>query len=135
MIKLLTLIILITFSCFIRLTAQTKTDKKTIKIARTDVGRRFTLSKSEIKEFRKNRSNQNSDLFKPKPGAVSDTTLLADSTFVKAYRNFAYIKARSNVDSPIIIAVGTAAILSWVALAVLFLNDLSEVDLDFGSLY
>jgi hypothetical protein len=129
--KALAIIMLLTFNGFISVSAQQNTNKKTIKIARSDVGRRFVLTKEEYKLYKKDKGNTTSDLFKPNSNTVSDTTLLADSVYVKAYRNFAYIKARSRADSRLIVIAGGTIIVACVAVAALIINDLSQIDLGF----
>ena len=64
-----------------------------VKIAQSDA-KKFRLNKADMKKFRKDRRNSNSDFFKPAKNSVSDTTLLADSVYVKAYRMAAYNKTR-----------------------------------------
>ncbi len=64
-----------------------------VKIAQSDA-KKFRLNKADMKRFRKDRRNSNSDFFKPAKNSVSDTTLLADSVYVKAYRLAAYNKTR-----------------------------------------
>jgi len=54
----------------------------------------FWLNKKDLKTFRKDRHNYTSDFFKPSRAVVSDSTLLKDSVYVKAYRRFAYEKTR-----------------------------------------
>jgi hypothetical protein len=64
-----------------------------VKVAQADAGK-FRLNDADLKNFRKNRRNATSDYFKPVKANVSDTTLLADSEYVKAYRTIAYNKTR-----------------------------------------
>ena len=52
----------------------------------------FWLNKKDLKTFRKDRHNYTSDFFKPSKAVVSDSTLLKDSVYVKAYRRFAFEK-------------------------------------------
>ncbi len=111
--KVFILIVLLNFNSFISLTAQTK--KEIIKTARVDVGKQFEISNAEYKKFKKDRTNKTSDLFKPKPTTVSDIALLADSVYVKAYRNFAYRRARTKADSELVIWVGGGFITLIVA--------------------
>ncbi|HEY0056416.1 MAG TPA: hypothetical protein VGB63_13765 [Pedobacter sp.] len=131
MTKAIALILLFTFSCFTNLSAQQNTDKTIIKIARTDVIRRFKLTEPEFQQFKKDKRNSTSDLFKPKSKRVSDTTLLADSVYSKAYRNYAYIKARGKADSTVIMIVGGTIIIVCVAVAVYLLNDLGQTQVNF----
>jgi len=73
------------------LQAQTLRKDSVVKDAFTDV-KRFKLNKQQFKEFRKNKTNSYSDLFKPTKATVSDTANLADSVYVNAFRNAAYNK-------------------------------------------
>jgi hypothetical protein len=113
------------------LMAQQMSEKALTKVARRDVGRHFVLTKAEYKLFKQDKRNITSDLFKPKPNTVSDTSLLADSVYVKAYRNFAYINARSKADSGIVIVVGTGIIVSCLALTFIVLSELGQIDFNF----
>jgi hypothetical protein len=56
-------------------------------------GKKLRLSPIERKHFDADKRNNNSDLFKPGKGFVSDTSLLKDSAYVKAFRVAAYEKA------------------------------------------
>lgn len=71
--------------------AQTQTEVRLEKIAREDV-KKFKLSKTDLKLYRKGSSGRTSDYFKPRAENVSDTSLLRDSTYVKMYRHKAYEK-------------------------------------------
>jgi hypothetical protein len=64
-----------------------------VKVAQLDV-KKFRLNDTDMNKFKTNRHNANSDYFKPGKSGVSDTTLLADSVYVKAYRTAAYNKTR-----------------------------------------
>ena len=89
----------------IRVSAQTATERAIFAQARRDVAG-FRLKKTDLKKFKENKKNYLSDYFKPVKSMVSDSTLLNDSNFVKAYRRYAYIKTKSkaNTDVPVIIA-------------------------------
>jgi len=65
---------------------------RTINLAKMD-GRRLRLSARQKKLFNADKQNSSSDLFKPRPGLVSDTALLKDSVYVKAFRMAGYRKA------------------------------------------
>ncbi|MCX2575401.1 hypothetical protein [Pedobacter sandarakinus] len=71
--------------------SQIQRNTKLENIVRTDVAD-FKLSKADLKLYRKGRTGRTSDYFKPKAADVSDTSLLADSAYVKMYRNIAYNK-------------------------------------------
>jgi len=59
------------------------------KIAQRDAIE-LKLSKAELKNFKKYRSNYNDDFFEPDKTTTPDTTLLRDSVYVKAFRLEAY---------------------------------------------
>jgi hypothetical protein len=71
--------------------AQSLSKDSLIKAAYADA-KGFRLNRQDFKTFRKSRSNSYSDLFKPTKANVGDTTLLADSVYVNAFRNAAYGK-------------------------------------------
>jgi len=60
-------------------------------IAKTD-GRRLRLSTAQRQKFNADKKNVGSDLLKPRLNTVSDTLLLSDSVYVKAFRMAAYNK-------------------------------------------
>ena len=62
-------------------------------IAQKDV-QKFKLDKSDLKTFRKQGKNSNSDFFKPTTKSVSNATLLNDSVYVATYRALAYKKTK-----------------------------------------
>ena len=72
-------------------TGQTLSADSLTQLVNADV-KSFKLNKADFKIFRKDRSKKYSDWFKPVKGNVSDTALLADSAYVKAFRNAAYYK-------------------------------------------
>ena len=72
--------------------AQNTSHDSIAKIGTAD-GKKVRLDATERKRFKADRNNYTSDLFKPNPGLVSDTTLLKDSVYVKAFRMTAYTKA------------------------------------------
>ena len=65
---------------------------KVKEIARWD-SRKQRLNPAETIRFKADEKNKNSDLFKPQKSYVSDTTLLLDSVYVKAFRQAAYERA------------------------------------------
>ncbi len=67
------------------LQAQTTHRDAIIKIARKE-GRACKLNAAERKLFRKDKDNYSSDFFKPNRRYTSDTSLLKDSVYVKAFR-------------------------------------------------
>jgi len=73
--------------------AQTPSRDSITRIAKQDA-ELFWLNKKDLKTFRKDRHNYTSDYFKPVKTVVSDTALLKDSVYVKAYRRVAFEKTR-----------------------------------------
>jgi hypothetical protein len=73
--------------------AQTPNRDSITRIAKQDA-ELFWLNKKDLKTFRKDRHNYTSDFFKPIKAVVSDTALLKDSVYVKAYRRIAFEKTR-----------------------------------------
>ena len=63
-----------------------------INMATTD-GRRLRLSTAQRQKFNAEKKNAGSDLFKPALNTVSDTLMLSDSVYTKAFRTAAYKKA------------------------------------------
>ncbi|HZY36226.1 MAG TPA: hypothetical protein VFE53_06235 [Mucilaginibacter sp.] len=63
-----------------------------ITVAKTD-GRRLHLSTAQRQKFNADNKNAGSDLFKPALSTVSDTLMLSDSVYAKAFRAAAYKKA------------------------------------------
>lgn len=65
------------------------------RIAVADV-QNFMLKEETIKKIRNQRSESSSDYFKPSKEQASNTSLLNDSIYVKAYRDAAYNKIRNS---------------------------------------
>jgi hypothetical protein len=81
---------------------------KIISIARWDA-RKLKLSFTQTQEFKADIKNNRSDFFKPQRKFVSDTTLMLDSVYVKAFRLAAYEKAiddNSNIQKCYWVAAG-----------------------------
>lgn len=70
--------------------AQIKNDS-IVKIALQDV-KKFKLDKAAFNQFKKDKTNIYSDLFKPNKSMVSDSLLLSDSSYVSTFRGAAYNK-------------------------------------------
>jgi len=85
--------LLIAALCVSALTAKSQQADSLVEIAQSDA-KKFRLNKADMKKFRKDKRNSNSDFFKPAKNSVSDTILLTDSVYVKAYRMAAYKKTR-----------------------------------------
>ncbi|HVS92001.1 MAG TPA: hypothetical protein VHE59_08230 [Mucilaginibacter sp.] len=85
-------------------------------IALTDA-RKFKLDKADFEIFRHNRRNSGSDYFKPGKSAVSDTALLKDSVYVKAYRAAAYAKTRHRHTAGHYVLLGGVAVTVVVLVA------------------
>ena len=88
----LTIVILLSLLA-LKAQAQNLREDSIKKIAITDA-KKFKLDKADLRVFRRNRSNLASDYFKPVRAAVSDTALLKDSVYVKAYREKAWNRTR-----------------------------------------
>ncbi len=94
MLRLLALtIVLLSFST-LKVQAQNLRDDSVKNIAITDA-KKFRLDKADFKMFKRNRRNFNSDYFKPAKADVSDTTLLRDSVYAKAFRQKAWKRTRT----------------------------------------
>ena len=107
----------------VSLSAQLTTDKRSLtRKARVDVAN-FRLNKTDLKEFKKNKRNDSSDYFKPVKSMVSDTTLLTDSIYVKAFRVYAYVKTKSRVNTGMYALVGGGIIIGFYTLVVLSLQN------------
>lgn len=91
--------------------AQTSNKDSIVKIAKADV-MNFRLNDDDLKRFRQNRHNRNSDYFKPLSINVSNRGLLRDSVYVKAYRELAYKKTKRRRT------VGHYAIFGGIALVI-----------------
>lgn len=97
-------LLLMSFSA-VKLQAQ-KTRKDSItRIAQAD-SKNFRLNKTDLKKFRKDRRNYNSDFFKPPK--VRDSTLLKDSLYLKAFRDAAYKKTRKRRTAGHYVIIGAA---------------------------
>jgi hypothetical protein len=82
-----------------------------ITMAKTD-GRRLRLSNAQRQKFNADKKNAGSDLFKPALNTVSDTLMLSDSVYAKAFRLAAYKKAfgyRKRTTGHYILVGGVAA--------------------------
>ena len=119
-----TLFLIALFFCFIAtdLSAQTNNPKAVIKQAKGDV-RRFRLNRADYRKFMKDRRNVNSDYFKPLKSMVRDTTLLSDSTYIKAFRSTAYRKTRSRQLNTHIYIVG-GVVFSVTAVTVIMISNM-----------
>lgn len=102
----------------VSLSAQITDKQSLIRKARKDVAN-FRLNRTDLKIFKKNKRNDSSDYFIPVKSMVSDTTLLSDSTYVKAFRRYAYIKTRSRVNTGIYALVGGGPLLIILVYAIL----------------
>jgi len=81
----------------------------------TAEGRKLRLDSTEWQRFKADKKNYSSDLFKPVPALVSDTSLLRDSAYAKAFRHAAYEKALHRRTAGHYILIG-GAIVSVVAI-------------------
>ena len=105
--------------------AQVLNKDSVVKIAYTDA-QKFKMGNEDLKRFRRNKYNANSDLFKPATAAVSDSALLADSAYVTAYRIAAYdrtVKRRTTGHKLLVgggIYVAATVLAAFITLLVLF---------------
>lgn len=67
---------------------QTKRDS-VIKQAAKDA-KFLKLNDNDLKRFKADKANYSADFFKPNAGTTADSTLRADSVYVKAFRSEAY---------------------------------------------
>ena len=94
MIKPIVLLALLTCFFTLRVGAQNANhDSITVAVAKQDA-KYFHLNSIDFKKFKQDRHNYTSDYFKPTKAVVNDNALLADSVYVKAYRQFAWEKTR-----------------------------------------
>ena len=99
--------------------AQILNKEEIILAAKEDV-KLFKLDNEQLKIFKKNKENFNSDLFKPNSTQVSNILYLSDSTYVSKFRQLAYIKTtkRRSAGHYALIVGGSVGVL----LGVLFLS-------------
>jgi tRNA U34 2-thiouridine synthase MnmA/TrmU len=118
--KTLTLIFLFLFISVCNAAAQsTKADSTAVKSAKTDV-KRFKLEKQVWKQFKQHGFGYTSDYFKPGKTNVSDTNVLNDSVYVKAFRKYAYQKTlhRHTTGHYILIFGGITTVLLLIIIAI-----------------
>ena len=111
--KLLLLFLIIGLSNF--LYAQVSHNDSLIQQAKID-SRKFSISKSDLKKFKKQRWLSTADYFKPSVKNTSNVYLLTDSVYVKSYRMAAFRRTRTVIDSnkAILIAGSTFAVIFGV---------------------
>ncbi len=122
MVKKALLLLLLTYSFDVF--AQTTDERGLIRQARRDVAN-FRLNKTNLKQFRMDKKNLNSDLFKPSKSMVSNTILLNDSVYTQAFRTYAYVKTRSRVNT------GLYALVGGGILVLSFVYILTHLDFEF----
>lgn len=88
-----TLVFFIIFGISGALNAQVINTDSVKKIAQKDV-LKFKLDKTDLKAFRANGRNPNSDLFKPTAKTTSNTSMLNDSLYVETFRKSAFKKTK-----------------------------------------
>lgn len=98
------------------LQAQTIGRDSLVNRAFADV-KKFKLSKQQFKEFKKNKNNSYSDLFKPTEASVGNIAFLADSIYVNAFRNAAYQKTLKRRTTGHYFLIGGVAYVVVVAVA------------------
>ena len=117
--KIWTLILVINYYSVVSVMAQTARRDSIVKIGVKD-GRNLHLSHLEQMRFKEDKDNYISDLFKPSAATSSDTALLKDSVYVKAFRMAAFKKAHERKPGHYfliggIILVGIYAIILTIA--------------------
>jgi len=95
--------------------AQVSHNDSLIQQAKID-SRKFSISKSDLKKFKKQRWLSTADYFKPSVKNTSNVYLLTDSVYVKSYRMAAFRRTRTVIDSnkAILIAGSTFAVIFGV---------------------
>lgn len=85
-------------------------DSLMVEIANTDV-KTFKLNGNKLKQFRVHHFSPSSDYFKPTPVNTSDTSLLKDSTYIKAFKQAAYNKTlHRRTTGHYVLIIGSIAI-------------------------
>ena len=79
-----------------------------IQLAAEKDAKRFTLSHSMLKKFKKEQFPSTSDYFKPARHHVTNPAMLSDSTYVKTFKYKAYLEAQKAKLHPVGHAIGTA---------------------------
>ena len=125
MFKVLIFSLMLVLQTAMQVDAQVLNKDSVVKVANSDA-QRFKLGNEELRRFRKNNYNANSDLFKPAASAISDSTLLNDSAYVTAYRIAAYdrtVKRRTTGHKLLLgggIYVAATVLATFITLLVLF---------------
>jgi hypothetical protein len=122
--KILILIQLFMLFAASSLVAQNISSGSIIKAAKAD-GKRLRLDSIGWQRFKADKQNYSSDLFKPVPALVSDTILLRDSAYVKAFRRAAYEKASHSRTAGHYILIG-GVITSGVVVIILVIRSLGN---------
>lgn len=116
MLKKITISLFLVFMISFEINAQTLSVDSLKIIAYQDT-RKFKLNKADLKTFRKNKNNSTSDYFKPTATYTSNLNFLKDSTYVKAFREAAYIKTKRRKTVAHYVLVG--GIVYAIAIAVI----------------
>jgi hypothetical protein len=99
--------------------AQTTHRDSVTKIAQTDA-KKLELSKEDKERFKHDKDNYSSDLFKPTEGVASDSKLLQDSIYVKAFRAAAYKRAhdKKSAGHYVLLGLGGYVVISAIVIVV-----------------
>jgi hypothetical protein len=109
------LFLFIAVTAMLNAKAQTMNSDSVIRIAKADA-QNFKLNDADLLRFRKTGRDPNSDYFKPE--VASSSTLLKDSTYVKAYRETAFKKTKGRHTTGHYVLIG--GIVAVVAIAVIY---------------
>lgn len=113
--KKICLLLFVAVTAMLNANAQIMNKDSVINIAKADA-KNFKLNDADFQRFRKTGRNPNSDYFKP--AATSNSVLLNDSTYVKAYREMAFKKTRRRHTTAHFVLIG--GIVAVVAVAVIY---------------
>lgn len=101
-------ILFLLFGAFHAVNAQVISAEMAKAKAQADV-QKFKLNKADLKIFKENGKNPNSDFFKPTATYTINSSLLSDSTYVKEFRALAYKKTKRRKTAGYYILVGGVA--------------------------
>ncbi len=109
------LILLINMFAVCGVMAQQTQRDSLIKLAAKDA-KFLKLNDSDLKRFKADKTNYSADFFKPNAGTTADSTLRADSVYVKAFRSEAYKRyvSKRSVGHYALLGVGAYIAISVV---------------------
>lgn len=113
--RTLVLILLINILAVCSVVAQQTKRDSVINRAAKDA-KFLKLSDTDLKRFKADKANYSADFFKPNPGTTADSTLLADSVYVKAFRSEAYKRyvSKRSVGHYALLGVGAYVVISII---------------------